>query len=202
MGHGIHINLSRASGCSIWGEHPIDLASHMASLTLMEFLARDSLRIVQVEDNDDFALLIEMALKLAGFEQPIVRCNDGVLALHYFSMIEPEQAPHVILLDLHMPNKNGLEVLHWLRHDHSDQDVAVYLLTASDDPKDRHQAATEGMTEHILKGPLFEKLIQKLDDLIAETNRQRVGNTVSKHDGAADISPPAFAGLSHASANA
>jgi len=74
---------------SIWGEHPIDLPIYMANLTLMEFLARDSLRIVHVENYDDFALIIELSLKHAGFEQPIVRCNDGVLALHYFSMIEP-----------------------------------------------------------------------------------------------------------------
>ena len=168
----------------------------------MELLARDSLRIVHVENYDDFALIIELSLKRAGFEQPIVRCNDGILALHYFSMIEPELAPHVILLDLHMPNMSGLEVLHWLRHEHSEQDVAVYLLTSSDDPENRWQAASEGVTEYILKSPLFDKLIQKLDDLIAETNRHRVGDAGRKHKVTADISPPAFVELSLASAKA
>jgi CheY-like chemotaxis protein len=174
----------------------------MVSLNFMELLARNSLRIVHVENYDGFALLIELALKRAGFEQPIVRCNDGVLALHYFSMIEPEHSPHVILLDLHMPNMNGLEVLHWLRHEHSEQDVAVYLLTSSDDPEDRRQAASEGVTEYILKSPFFDKLIQKLDDLIAETNRHRVGDAGRKHDATADISSRPFAELSHALANA
>jgi len=167
----------------------------MPSLNLMELLARNSLRIVHVENYDAFAQIIESSLKDAGFEQPIVRCNDGVLALHYFSMIEPQLAPHVILLDLHMPNMNGMEVLHWLRHEHSEQDVAVYLLTSSDDAADRRQAASEGVTEYILKSPFFDKLIQKLDDLIAETNRQRVGQGDRRYDAAADASQDALAGL-------
>jgi CheY-like chemotaxis protein len=139
--------------------------------------------------------LIELSLKEAGFAQPIVRCNDGVLALHYFSTIEPQLAPHVILLDLHMPNMNGMEVLHWLRHEHGEPDVAVYLLTSSNDAADRRQAASEGVTEYILKSPLFDKLIQKLDDLIAETNRHRLGQGGRRYDAAADTASPAFAEL-------
>ena len=75
----------------------------------MELLARDSLRIVHVENYDAFAQIDESSLNEAGFEQPIVRCNDGVLALHYFSMIEPQFAPHVILLDLHLPDMSGID---------------------------------------------------------------------------------------------
>ena len=90
----------------------------------MELLARNSLRIVHVEDDNDFAQLSEIFLKRAGFEQPIVRCNNGIRALRYFSMIELAQAPHIILLDLHMPHLNGLEVLHWLRHSYSEPGTA------------------------------------------------------------------------------
>ncbi len=140
----------------------------------MELLARDLLRIVHVEDDDQFAGLSEHALRLAGFTQPIVRCNDGILALHYFSTIEPELAPDVILLDLNMPNMNGLEVLHWLRSSHSDQDVAVYLLTSSEDRADKEQAAANGVTEFLRKSPLFDELIKNLDHLIATTNAQRM----------------------------
>jgi len=149
----------------------------------MDVLARDSLRIVHVEDDHEFAQLCETLLKRAGFEQPIVRCKDGILALHYFSMIEPEYAPDVILLDLHMPQMNGLEVLHWLRHSHSEQDVAVYLLTSSDDPEDRRRAAADDVTEYLLKTPLFDELIQNLDHLIAVTNNQRLEEAAGKMRG-------------------
>ena len=141
----------------------------------MEQLARDSLRIVHVEDNDDFADLSIRALKRAGFEQPVVRCCDGLFALHYFSMIEPQSAPHAILLDLHMPGMNGLEVLHWVRRNYCDRDVAVYLLTSSEDPADKRRAAAEGVSDYILKSAFHERVIQKLDELIATTNEQNLG---------------------------
>jgi CheY-like chemotaxis protein len=137
----------------------------------MQLLARDSLRIVHVEHDPGFAHLSEICLKRAGFNQPIVHCGDGILTLHYFSMIEPADAPHVILLDLNMPHMNGLEVLHWLRHSHSERDVAVYMLTSSDDPEDRRRAEAGDVTEYLLKTPLFDKLIQHLDHLIAVTNQ-------------------------------
>ena len=56
----------------------------------MELLARDSLRIVHIEDDHDFALLSERTLRKAGFTQPVVQCPDGVFALHYFATMEAE----------------------------------------------------------------------------------------------------------------
>ena len=146
----------------------------------MQLLARDSLRIVHVEHDSAFAHLSEIRLKRAGFNQPIVRCGDGVLALHYFSMMQPGYAPHVILLDLHMPHMNGLEVLHWLRHSHSERDMAVYMLTSSDDPEDRRRAAAGDVTEYLLKTDLFDKLIQHLDHLIAISNNQSRGEETGR----------------------
>jgi len=146
----------------------------------MELLARDSLRIAHVEDDDDFAQLSEVCLKRAGFKQPIVRCNDGARALHYFSIIEPEHAPHIILLDLHMPHMNGLEVLHWLRHSYSERDVAVYLLTSSTDPGDMRRAAVRGVTKYLFKTPLFDELIQNLDHLIAISNSRRLDDNSTR----------------------
>lgn len=159
----------------------------------MHPLTRDSLRILHVEDNDAFAELSGRLLKRAGFEQPIVRCADGLLALHYFSMIEPQSAPHVILLDLHMPGMSGLEVLHWVRQNYCEPDVAVYLLTSSEDPEDRRRAAADDAAEYILKSPLFEKLIQKLDDLIAMANGRILKELSQRQEVDAEIFSPTTA---------
>jgi CheY-like chemotaxis protein len=148
----------------------------------MELLARDSIRILHVEDDNDFAELNSRSLRRAGFKQPVVRCNDGLLALHYFSMIEPQSAPHVILLDLHMPGMNGLEVLHWVRQNYCEKDVAVYLLTSSEDPEDKKQAAADGVTEFLSKSPLADKLIEKLDGLIELSNRPGATETAADSD--------------------
>ncbi len=153
----------------------------------MELLARDSLRIVHIEDNDQFADLCEHCLQLAGFTKPIIRCNDGVLALHYFSTIQPELAPHVILLDLHMSDMNGLEVLHWLRQSYSEQDVAVYVLTSSEEQADKDQAAADCATGYLLKSPLLKELIENLDRLIAASNKLHLEHAIKMGDIMAEL---------------
>jgi CheY-like chemotaxis protein len=153
----------------------------------MNLLEKESLRIVHVEDNDDFAILTDLFLKRAGFNQPITRLSCGTMAVDYLSRIEVERAPHVILLDLHMPHMNGLEVLHWLRHSYSERDVAVYLLTSSDDLEDMRQAAAVGVTEYLFKTPVFDELIQKLDQLIAVRNHKRLEEVIKMQESMAEF---------------
>ena len=136
----------------------------------MEALARESLRIVHVDDDGDFVALSERRLKNAGFQHPIVRCEDGARAIDYFSMVEPQSAPHVILLDLHMPRVNGLEVLHWVRTVYRERNVAVYLLTSSEDPGDIRQAVSERVTKYLLKKSSLDELIENLDYNIKISN--------------------------------
>jgi len=138
----------------------------------VQLLTRDSLRIVHVDDDSEFAELSAHWLRRAGFKQPVVRCSNGLLALQYFSTIEPQSAPHVILLDLHMPHMNGLEVLRWVRENYSQRDVAVYLLTSSEDPAHKSQAVSNGVTDYLIKSSRADKLIEKLDCLIAMNNAQ------------------------------
>jgi CheY-like chemotaxis protein len=142
----------------------------------MERLTRDTIRIVHVDDDGDFAELSARDLTRAGFKQPVVRCMDGRLALAYFLALEPRTSPHVIILDLDMPHMNGLEVLRWVRQNYAQRDVAVYLLTSSEDPEHRRLAAVDGVTEYLPKSPLSENLIAKLDRLIDLLNTQREQN--------------------------
>ncbi len=138
----------------------------------MEIVTRDSLRIVHVEDNSEYAAISAIFLRRAGFGQPIIRFRNGVEAIRYFSTIESRRVPHLILLDLHMPQSDGLEVLHWLRRGPSLPDIPIYLLTSSDDPEDRRRAAAAGVTGYLLKAPVFDEVIRSLDEQIAILNRQ------------------------------
>jgi two-component system response regulator len=138
----------------------------------MELLSRESLRIVHVDDDHDFVDLNERSLKCAGFEKPIVRCSDGYQAISYFLKIEPDDAPHVVLVDLHMPRLSGLEVLRWLRTNYTEREVAVFLLTSSVDPTITNRRAEDGGAEYVPKGGILDHLLGKLDDLIDLKNEK------------------------------
>jgi CheY-like chemotaxis protein len=140
-------------------------------------LTRDSIRILHVDDDNDFAELSALGLRKVGFSQPVTRCKDGLLALHYISALDPENGPHVILLDLHMPRMNGLEVLHWLRRNYAKAGVAIYLLTSSDNPAHKKQAEADGVTEYLIKSPYADLLVEKLDLLIAKINDEEAPTT-------------------------
>jgi DNA-binding response OmpR family regulator len=143
----------------------------------MEALSRNSLRIAHVEDDEDFAAISERFLNRAGFEQPIVQCKDGTEALRYFSTMEPQQAPHLILLDLDIPHINGLEVLRRLRIGHATRDLPIYLLTSSENPEDRRRAINERVTGYLIKAAAFDELIWHLDQQIAMFNQRNVHGT-------------------------
>jgi CheY-like chemotaxis protein len=59
--------------------------------------------------------------------------------------------PDVVLLDLKMPAYTGHEVLEWLRGQSQLRDMKVYLLTSSDEPKDRQRAEKAGAQGYLVK---------------------------------------------------
>jgi PAS domain S-box-containing protein len=160
----------------------------------MKQMSKDSLRIVHVEDNDEFAELTDIFLKTAGFANPVVRFNSGAAALDYLSGVEPEWTPHVILLDLNMHGVYGCELLLWLRKNYQRRHIASYLRACPDALEDTRRGASDsiakyffksyysltklkarvascGGTKSIFKPELFDELIQELDQLMASNNR-------------------------------
>ena len=77
-----------------------------------------------VEDDDKLAEIFSLALKMAGFE--VESAQDGAVALARLSEIEP----NLILLDLHLPNVSGDEILRAVRADARIAKTHVFLATA------------------------------------------------------------------------
>ena len=155
-------------------------------------LARDSFRIVHVEDDDSFAELTAIFLARAGFGEPVVRFSCGTMAVDYLSKIDKERAPHAILLDLNMPGMGGLEVLHWVRNYYGEPDIPVYMLTSSDDPRDMRQAADAGVTKYFFKMRIFEEgvfvqLIQELDQVAAMMNFRQPEKAGKKREAMSEL---------------
>jgi CheY-like chemotaxis protein len=107
--------------------------------------------ILYVEDDENDVFLMERALKKVSVTNPLHIMADGKQAIDHLSKMDAAQTPTLILLDLSMPGKHGLDVLQWIRTQPSLSDVPVVILTSSNQEKDIHRAYLLGANGYLIK---------------------------------------------------
>lgn len=127
--------------------------------------------ILHVEDDANDVLLIERAFRKANFSGKVVFINDGDQALAYLSGAkdygdrERFPLPTVLMMDVKLPRKSGLEVLAWLRAQPLLRRLPVVMLTSSKQPGDINQAYDSGANCYLIKPVNFDDLIQMIKTL-------------------------------------
>jgi len=118
-------------------------------------------RVLIVEDDDAIATGLALNLKLADHASSIAR--DGVDALR---QAEAEDFA-LILLDINLPKKNGLEVLTALRA--ADNVVPVIVLSARDGEFDKVAALRLGADDYVTKPFALAELLARIDAVLRRT---------------------------------
>jgi CheY-like chemotaxis protein len=120
--------------------------------------------VLLVEDNPDDVLLTNRAFKRANLINPIQVVDDGDRAVAYLSGAPPFDdrgrfpLPVLILLDLKLPRRSGLEVLKWLRAVPGLRRLPVVVLTSSADSGDVNNAYDMGANSYLVKPVGFDAL--------------------------------------------
>ena len=83
-------------------------------------------RILMVEDHPDVAELYQLKLQLEGYR--VVVATDGLRGLELARSIHPD----LIVLDVHLPKLDGLQLLAALKDDETTHDVPVVVVTEDD----------------------------------------------------------------------
>ncbi len=109
--------------------------------------ASSPIRILLVEDDDGDALLVEELLAISGAYVEIVRA--GTLA---DARRENLERVDCVLLDLDLPDAQGLSALHSLKTDRTD--LAVLVLTGFDDERRGVEAVSAGAQDYLVKGQI------------------------------------------------
>jgi two-component system response regulator MtrA len=99
-------------------------------------------RVLVVDDDPALAEMLGIVLRSEGFEPAFV--GDGAEALNAFR----ETKPDVVLLDLMLPNKDGLEVCRQIR---AESGVPIVMLTAKSDTIDVVLGLESGADDYIVK---------------------------------------------------
>jgi len=126
--------------------------------------------ILLAEDNpNDVELTIE-ALDQHNLANRVTVAHDGVEAMEYlrregaFKDREPGD-PAVVLLDIKMPRKDGLEVLREIRSDPALKKVPVVILTSSREEQDLITSYDLGVNAYVVKPVDFPHFIDAVKQL-------------------------------------
>ena len=125
--------------------------------------------ILLVEDDEVDVMNVQRAFKKNNILNPLTVAYNGVEALDKLrgtnntTKINP--LPRIILLDINMPKMNGLEFLKELRADPALHQISVFIMTTSNDDKDRIEAYNYNVAGYVIKPITFESFVEAVSIL-------------------------------------
>ena len=118
--------------------------------------------ILVVEDEPDAAELVEYNLKAAGFK--VVVASDGPEALRKARSAKPD----LIILDLMLPEIDGIQVCKLLRRDPATKHIAILMLTAKASEVDRILGLELGANDYVTKPFSPRELVLRVRNLVSK----------------------------------
>ena len=95
------------------------------------------IKILLVEDNEGDILLTSDALEDCRIVNEVTIMRDGESAINFFKNLKgKDDRPDLILMDINLPKKSGIEVLMFLKNNETFKQIPVIMLTTSSSEKD------------------------------------------------------------------
>jgi len=138
------------------------LAAHVEKSKIQHIQpASKTLQIMIVDDNQDAADMLAMLLEITGHDVVVENSSKRALERAYL------QAPDVFLLDIGLPDMDGIELAQHLRSHAPTSNATLMAITGYGNEQDRKNTSNAGFNYHFVKPVDTEKLIS----LLAELNK-------------------------------
>ena len=129
---------------------------------------RNPVSILIAEDDDEFYLLMEEAMKELAIPAPLKRFINGEELVTYLSQggakgSAPGPRHCLILMDLNMPKKTGHEALREIRAMPELRKIPIVIMTISTDPRDITRCYDAGANSFITKPFDFDQLLKTFE---------------------------------------
>ena len=121
-----------------------------------------SLKIAVIDDDPELVGVMEILLKTGGHEAIAAYGGEEGLEL------VRRDLPDLVLLDIMMPDIDGIEVCQKLKSDESTRDVAILFVSAKKGEDSYNKALAAGGSGYIVKPFKPRELLQKIEELSVE----------------------------------
>jgi CheY-like chemotaxis protein len=122
---------------------------------------RNSKPILLVEDDRVDVMMVKRALKDLNVTNLLVQTPNGKEAIEYLTG-EGNERPCIILLDLNMPEMNGVEFLKVIKADDELKKIPVVVLTTSRDTEDKFETFELSAAGYIVKPANYKKFVEAM----------------------------------------
>jgi len=122
------------------------------------------IRVLAVDDESSLTELLSMAMRYEGWQ--VTTASSGTTAVKAAREVRPD----AIVLDMMLPDFDGLEVMRRIRTE--DPDVPVIFLTAKDAVEDRIGGLTAGGDDYVTKPFSLEEVIARVNAVLRRTKAQ------------------------------
>jgi two-component system, response regulator len=126
--------------------------------------------VLLADDNSTDAELTTRALEIGGVSKNIVWVQDGEAALHFVFRTgsyadRPPRNPRLMLLDLHMPKIDGLDVLERIKSDERTRSIPVVIMSSSDQESDLQHSYSRFANSYIVKPVDFREFTDQVSSI-------------------------------------
>lgn len=113
------------------------------------------------DDEDGIRRLVRMTLESDNYQ--ILEASDGDEAIS----LAREYRPELILLDVMMPRRSGLEVCRLLKDDPATSEITIFMLTARTQDSDLREGRAAGCDGYFVKPFSPVALMRQVDEIFA-----------------------------------
>ena len=139
-------------------------------------MKKESIKILLVDDEPDIIEIIRFNLEQKGYT--IFTASDGIEAIR----IAEEKLPHLIIMDVMMPNLDGIEACERLRADDRFKDTIIMFLTARSEDYSYVAAFDAGADDYVPKPIKPKVLMSKVKGLLRRFREKEDKQNILKFD--------------------
>jgi len=128
--------------------------------------------VLVIDDEGNIIEVVRLGLRYEGFH--VESASDGEQGITAAQRINPD----IIILDLGLPDMDGVEVCQRLRANPTTRDIPILMLTARDELQDRINGLESGADDYLTKPYEFDELVARIRAILRRQQRNAQGGAV------------------------